>query len=80
MSACGISVPVTPYDTAILIIIEVQFQVFQRFSGSQLVLKTVGSCFVALSYYGNGSNFFFCLFLLVHSKHSKYAYKTCVGD
>ncbi len=32
-----------------------QFQVFQRFSSSKLVLKTVESCFVALNYYGNGS-------------------------
>jgi hypothetical protein len=41
--------------TAILIITEGQFQVFQRFSSSKLVLKTVESCFVALNYYGNGS-------------------------
>ncbi len=41
--------------TAILIIIDVQFQVFQRFSRSKLVLKTVESCFVALNYYENGS-------------------------
>ncbi len=36
-------------------IIEGQFQVFQRFSSSTLVLKTVESCFVALNYYENGS-------------------------
>ncbi len=41
--------------TAIPIIIEGQFQVFQRFSSSELVLKAVESCFVALDYYGNGS-------------------------
>ncbi len=41
--------------TAILIIIEGQFQIFQRFSSSKLVLRTVESCFVALNYYGNGS-------------------------
>jgi hypothetical protein len=41
--------------TAIPIIIEGQFQVFQRFSKSKLVLKAVESCFVALNYYGNGS-------------------------
>jgi hypothetical protein len=41
--------------TAIPIIIEGQFQAFQRFSSSKLVLKTVESCFVALNYYGNGS-------------------------
>jgi hypothetical protein len=35
-------------------IIEGQFQAFQRFSSSKLVLKTVESCFVALNY-GNGS-------------------------
>ncbi len=42
--------------TAIPIIIEGQFQVFQRFSSSKLVLKPVESCFAALDYYGNGSN------------------------
>jgi hypothetical protein len=36
-------------------IIEGQFEVFHRFSSSKLVLKTVGSCFVALNYYENGS-------------------------
>ncbi len=41
--------------TAIPIIIEGRFQVFQRFSSSKLVLKAVESCFVALNYYGNGS-------------------------
>ncbi len=41
--------------TTIPIIIEDQFQVFQRFSSSKLVLQTVESCFVALTYYGNGS-------------------------
>ncbi len=41
--------------TAIPIIIEGQFQVFQRFSSSKLVLKAVESCFAALNYYGNGS-------------------------
>jgi hypothetical protein len=34
--------------TAILIIIEGQFQVLQRFSSSNLVLKAVESCFMAL--------------------------------
>jgi hypothetical protein len=42
--------------TAIPIIIEGRFQVFQRFSTSKLVLKAVESCFVALNYYGNGSS------------------------
>jgi hypothetical protein len=42
-------------STAIPIIIEGRFQVFQRFSSSKLVLKTVESCFAALNYYGNGS-------------------------
>jgi hypothetical protein len=46
---------VVRFCTAIPIIIEGQFQVFQRFSSSKLVLKTVESCFVALNYYGNGS-------------------------
>jgi hypothetical protein len=41
--------------TAILIIIDCQFQAFQRFSSSKLVLKTVESCFAALNYYQNGS-------------------------
>jgi hypothetical protein len=41
--------------TAILIIIKGQFQVFQRFSSSKLVLKTVESRFAALNYYENGS-------------------------
>ncbi len=40
--------------TAILIIIEGQVQVFQRFSSSKLVLKAVGSRFEALNYYENG--------------------------
>ncbi len=42
--------------TAILIIIEGQFQVFRRFSSSKLVLKSVGSRFTTLNYYENGSN------------------------
>jgi hypothetical protein len=41
--------------TAILIIIEGQLQVFQRFSSSKLVLKTGEGCFMALNHYGNGS-------------------------
>jgi hypothetical protein len=41
--------------TAITIMIEGRFQVFQQFSSSKLVLKTVESCFAALNYYGNGS-------------------------
>ncbi len=45
----------TNSHTAILIIIESQFQAFQRFSSSKLVLKTVDSRFAALNYYGNGS-------------------------
>jgi hypothetical protein len=36
--------------TAILIIIEGQLQVFQLFSSTKLVLKTIESCFVALNY------------------------------
>ena len=42
--------------TALLIIIEGQFQAFQRFSSSKLALKAVVSCFVALDYYENGSS------------------------
>ncbi len=34
---------------------EGRFQVFQKFTSSKLVLKTVGSCFVALNYYEDGS-------------------------
>jgi hypothetical protein len=41
--------------TAIPIIFEGWFQVFQRFFSSKLVLKTVKSRFVALIYYENGS-------------------------
>jgi hypothetical protein len=44
------------YGTAILIIMEGQFQAFQRFASSKLVLKTVESCFAALNYYENGSS------------------------
>jgi hypothetical protein len=39
--------------TAILIIFEGRFQIFQRFSSSKLVLKTV----VALNYYENSSTY-----------------------
>jgi hypothetical protein len=42
-------------NTAIPILIEGLFQVFQRFSSSKLVPKTAESCFVALNYYGIGS-------------------------
>ena len=41
--------------TAFFIIIEGQFQMFQRFSGSKLSLKAVSSRFVALNYYEKGS-------------------------
>jgi hypothetical protein len=34
---------------------EGQFQDFQRFPSSKLVLKAVESCFAALNYYENGS-------------------------
>jgi hypothetical protein len=50
-------VNVSEIGTAILIILEGQFQVFQRFSSGKLVLKTVESCFVALNYYENGSRY-----------------------
>ncbi len=43
-------------DIAILIIIEGQLQVFQQFSSSKLVLKTVESCYTPLNYYKNGSS------------------------
>jgi hypothetical protein len=40
------------YRTALLLIIfECQFQMFQRFSSSNLVLKPVKSRFLALNYY-----------------------------
>jgi hypothetical protein len=42
-------------DTAILIIIEGQLYVFQRFSSSELVLKSVENRFMTLNYYENGS-------------------------
>jgi hypothetical protein len=41
-------------DTAFLMIFEGQFQVFQRFSSSRLVLKTVRSRFTAIKYYAIG--------------------------
>jgi hypothetical protein len=41
--------------TAILIIIEGQFQVFQRISSSKVVLRTVESRYEALNYYENSS-------------------------
>ena len=44
--------------TAILIMIEGQFQILQRFSSSKQVLKTVESCFAALNHYENGSTVF----------------------
>jgi hypothetical protein len=43
------------YIYGILIIIQGQFQVFQRFLGSTRVSKTVESCFAALKYYEKGS-------------------------
>jgi hypothetical protein len=48
------------FTTAILIIFEGRFQVFQRFCSSKLVPKTVESRFVALNYYENVS------FILLH--------------
>jgi hypothetical protein len=51
MQECPLTQP-----TAIPIIIEGQFQAFQRFSSSKLVLAAVESCFRALNYYENGSN------------------------
>jgi hypothetical protein len=42
--------------TAILTIIEGQFQVFQRFSSSKLILQTVESCFGALNYHENAGS------------------------
>ncbi len=44
------------WNNAIPIIIEGQFQAFQRFSSSKLALAAVESCFRALNYYENGSN------------------------
>jgi hypothetical protein len=51
-----VAVVVCAIYTAILITIEGQFRIFQRFSSSKLVLKTVESCFDALDYYENGSS------------------------
>ena len=42
-------------STTILVVIEGQFQVSQRFSSSKLVPKAVESCFVTPDYYENGS-------------------------
>ncbi len=46
----------SPTGTAIPIIIEGQFQAFQRFSSSKRVLKTVENRSTALNYYGVGSS------------------------
>ncbi len=71
--------------TAIPIIIEGRFQVFQRFSSSKLVLKTVESCFTALNYCGNGSMYMYiCLctdlyaYLRIQRKTFFEFCKTCV--
>ncbi len=40
--------------TAILIIIEGQFQIFQRFSSTKLVLRAVKTCYVALNCFAYG--------------------------
>ncbi len=48
-----VRISLTP--TAILIITEGQFQAFQQFSSSKLVLKAVESFLVAINYYKNGS-------------------------
>jgi hypothetical protein len=45
MYVCMMSQFLASTGTAILILIECQFQVFQRFPSSKLVLKTVESCF-----------------------------------
>jgi hypothetical protein len=50
--ACGIAERIIFTDA---MIIEGQFQNFQRFFSSKLVLITVESCLVALNYYGDGS-------------------------
>jgi hypothetical protein len=42
-------------STAILVIFEGWFQVFQLLFSSKLVLKTVEICFVTLNYHENGS-------------------------
>ncbi len=42
-------------STAILIIMEGRFEVFQRFSGSKLALQNVMSRFATLNYHENGS-------------------------
>jgi hypothetical protein len=53
-------------DTAILTIIEGQFQFFQRLSRSKLLLKTIEDRFTALNYYENGRvSHKYILFLLV---------------
>ncbi len=61
--------------TAIPIIIEGQFQGFQRFSSSKLVLQTVESCFAALNYSGNGSKYLSTGCLLLPLRPSTLLYK-----
>ncbi len=62
-------------DTAILIIIEGQFQLFQRFSCSKLVLKTAESRFDALNYYENGST----SSSLIHTVAQSFPFKPCAS-
>jgi hypothetical protein len=50
-----IYISIVAHPTALLTKIEGENQVFQRFSSSKLVLKTVESRFAALDYYENGS-------------------------
>ncbi len=59
------------HATAILVITEGQFQVFQRFSSYKLVLKTVESCLAALNYHENGSSAHFLDAKLYRSSASR---------
>ncbi len=56
--------------TTLLIIIEGQFEVFQRFPSSKLVLKTFKSYFMALDYYMNGSTNV-CSLILAHIHYTR---------
>jgi hypothetical protein len=59
----------TVAHTAILMIMEGQFQAFQWFSSSKLLLKTVESCFAAFNCYENGS--MSSIFLSLQQRYSK---------
>ena len=53
---CVMRLPATSgYHTTLIIIFDSQFQLFERFSSSRSLLKTVESCFETLNYAANWS-------------------------